>query len=260
MTMGIYKVEAIVLRSRIYGEADRILTLFTLECGKISAIAKGVRKPTSRLRGAVQLFCHSHFVLYSGKSLDTVTQGEARETFHFLQNNLLRLTTASYCAELVDCLTMERQPLGSVFHLLLNTLRCLEQEDPEVVARVFETKLLAVLGYRPRLDRCVSDDHKWQVAESEGPVWFSVEKGGVLCPACACECSQLIQLTPVTVKLLGYFLQAPFARAVKVKIPKESMDELESLLRSYITYHGEVNPRSREFLETLLRKNSENSL
>ena len=86
--MGIYKEEAIVLRSMAYGEADQDLTLFTRGTGKVAAIAKGVRKPSSRLRGAVQLFSHSHLVIYSGKNLDTISQGDADENFSFIEQDL----------------------------------------------------------------------------------------------------------------------------------------------------------------------------
>ena len=111
--MGIYKAESIVLRSRVYGEADRILVLYTREAGKVSAIAKGVRKTTSRLRGAVQLFNHTYLVLYTGKTLDTVSQG--RQGAVFLPGAGLRtFTAASYCAEL-DRLTPDREPQPRVF-------------------------------------------------------------------------------------------------------------------------------------------------
>ncbi len=262
--MGIYKTEAIVLRSWVYGEADRILALFTREAGKVSAIAKGVRKPTSRLRGAVQLFSHTHLVLYTGKSLDIVTQGEAEETFSFLQHDLARLAAASCCAELVDRLTMEKQPAGKVFHLLLTALRVLEKGDPELLAPVFELKLLAALGYQPQLEGCVMGKHEgWQAPGPEvqeaPPVWFSIEKGGVLCPACAVRCPGAQAVSPATIGALGYFLRTPLDRAVRVKIGKGSLVELASLLRSYLAYHGEVSVRTWDFLDAL-RKSAPPSL
>lgn len=262
--MGIYKAEAIVLRSRVYGEADRLLTLFTREAGKVSAIAKGVRKPTSRLRGAVQLFSHTHLVLYTGKSLDTITQGEAEETFSFLQHDLERLAVASSCAELVDRLTLEKQPLEKVFQLLLAALRALEKGGPELLARVFEIKLLALLGYQPRLEECVLGGHEgWRPPEpgarEAGPVWFSVEKGGVLCSSCAERCPDAYPLSPATVGALGYFLRTPLERAVRAKIGKKSLSELAVLLRSFLGYHGEVNVRTWSFLDAL-RKGEFSSL
>lgn len=257
--MGIYKAEAIVLRSRVYGEADRILTLFTREHGKTSAVAKGVRKPTSRLRGAVQLFSHTHLVLYAGKSLDTISQGEAEETFSFLQDDLILFTTASHCVELVDCLILERQPLKKVFYLLLAALRALEKEDPELVARVFEAQLLAAVGYQPQLEQCTVGRHQgWQapvqeVGENE-PIWFSVERGGVLCSSCAQNSPRVLALSPATIGALAYFLRTPLDRAVRAKVGKGSRAELAFLLRSYLAYHGEVRPRAWEFLKIFQEK------
>jgi DNA repair protein RecO (recombination protein O) len=250
--MGIYKEEAIVLRSMPYGEADRILTLFTRGAGKVAAIAKGVRKPSSRLRGAVQLFSHTHLVLYGGKTLDTITQGDSDETFSFIEQDLDKLAAASCFAELVDRLTMERQPQPKLFQLLLTAMRTLEGSDPELLGRVFETKLLAALGYRPQFEGCVMEHHDdRQVLQPGGtaadPVWFSIESGGVLCPACAANCPGALTLSPPTVAALAYFLRSPLDRAVRVRIERRSRLELASLLHSFICYHGDVRPRSWQF-------------
>ncbi len=250
--MGIYKEEAMVLRSMAYGESDRILTLFTRGAGKVSAIAKGVRKPSSRLRGAVQLFSHTHLVLYGGKTLDTITQGDADETFGFIEQDLNRLTAASCFTELVDRLTMERQPQPKLFQLLLTAMRALEGSDPELLGRVFEIKLLAALGYQPQFEGCVMSHHDdWQTQQPgvpvAGPVWFSIERGGVLCPACAANCPGALTLSPPTVAALAYFLRAPLDRAVRVRIEPRNRLELASFLHSFICYHGDVRPRSWQF-------------
>lgn len=251
--MGIYKEEAIVLRSMAYGEADRILTLFTRGTGKVAAIAKGVRKPSSRLRGAVQLFSHTHLVLYAGRTLDTVTQGDADETFGFVERDLDRLAAASCFAEAVDRLTMERQPLPKLFQLLLTALRALDESDPELLGRVFEAKLLAILGYRPQLDGCVMGGHDGRQAPGRpgaaaGPVWFSIERGGVLCPDCAVNCPDALAVSPPTVAIMAYFMQAPLERAARTRVEPGSRSELASLLRSFISYHGDIRPRSWQFV------------
>lgn len=249
--MGIYKAEAIVLRSMVYGEADRILTLFTREAGKISAIAKGVRKTTSRLRGAVQLFSHTRLVLYGGRSLDTVSQGEAEEEFSYLEQDVERFATASYCAELVDRLTPEREPQSRVFFLMLSVLQALKQGDAELAARIFELKLLDVLGYCPSLTECVVGNHALSSATGEGiqRVWFSIERGGVVCAACAKSCEGVLSFSPATLGVLGYFLRSPLEHAVKAKLSPRVMQELASLLQGFLTYHGDVRPRSRCFLD-----------
>jgi len=249
--MGIYKEEAIILRSMAYGEADRILTLFTRGTGKVAAIAKGVRKPSSRLRGAVQLFSHAHLVIYGGKTLDTISQGDADESFGFIEQDLDRLAAASCFTELVDRLTMERQPQPKLFQLLLTALRALEVSDPEMLGRVFETKLLAILGYQPQLDGCVMGcDDVRQALQSEAatePVWFSIERGGLLCPACAAKTPGAQALSPPTVAAMAYFLRSPLDRAVRVRIERRNLLELASFLRSFISYHGDIRLRSWQF-------------
>lgn len=249
--MGIYKAEVIVLRSMVYKEADRILTLFTRGDGKVSAIARGVRKTTSRLRGAVQLFSHTHLVLYSGRSLDTVSQGDAEEQFSYLEQDLERFSTASYCAELIDRLTQAREPQPKVFFLILSALRALKQGNPELIARVFELKLLDVLGYRPSLTECVVGNHPFSIDTGEQlkQVWFSIEEGGVVCPACAENCEGVRSFSPATLGVLDYFLRAPLEQAIKAKITPHVLRELASLLQGFLTYYGDVRPRSRSFLD-----------
>jgi DNA repair protein RecO (recombination protein O) len=245
--MAIYKAEAIVIRSRVYGEADSILTLMTREAGKVPAIAKGVRKPSSRLRGAVQLFSHTQLVLYSGRTLDNITQGEAVDPFSFLEQNVERMTAASYAAELADRLTEEHQPAFRVYQLLLNLLRALERGEPEMLIRVFEVQLLAVLGYRPRLDGCVLDGRPLE----NGPAWFSVERGGLLCPECAGKTPGAVPLLPATAKALDYFLRTPLEQAARVRLAERSRQELASLLRSFMIYHCDVRLRSWGFFDSM---------
>ncbi len=254
--MKLYKVEAIVIRSRIYGEADRLLTFFTRERGKVPAVARGARKPSSRLRGAVQLFSRSYLLLHAGRTLDTVSQGEVLEDFSYLQEDLGRFGVAGYCAELADRLTLERHPLEEVFRCLLEALRALRRADPELVARAFEVKLLAALGYKPRLEGCAGGNHPgWQPpeqgGEGVGPVAFSVEKGGVLCPACASQLPGVFLLAPATLGVLSYFLRAPLGNVARVRVPPHTREELAQVLEAYLAYHGEVRAKARDFLREI---------
>ncbi|MGI6406228.1 MAG: DNA repair protein RecO [Syntrophaceticus sp.] len=257
--MGIYKAEAIVLRSMVYKEADRILTLFTREEGKVSAIARGVRKTTSRLRGAVQLFSHTHLVLYSGRSLDTVSQGDAEEHFSYLEQDLERFSTASYCAELVDRLTQAREQQPKVFFLLLSALRALKNGNPELTARVFELKLLDILGFCPSLTECVVGNHPFSIETEElKQVWFNIEEGGIVCPACAENCEGVRSFSPATLGALGYFLRAPLEQAIKAKLNSHVLRELAGLLQGFLTYHGDARLRSRSFLDAFRNEDAGN--
>jgi DNA repair protein RecO (recombination protein O) len=98
----LYRTEAIVIKRSDFFEADRLLTLYTPKLGKIRAIAKGVRKPTSRKSGHVELFTHSQLLIAKGRNLDIVTQAETVHAFRSLREDLLRTTYAFYGAELLD--------------------------------------------------------------------------------------------------------------------------------------------------------------
>ncbi len=97
-----YRSEAIVLRRSNFGEADRLLTLYSREYGKIRAIAKGARKPQTRKSGHVELFMRTNFLFAKGKNIDVITQAEVIETYSEFLQDIVRTTYASYAVELLD--------------------------------------------------------------------------------------------------------------------------------------------------------------
>jgi len=118
----LYRTEAIVLRRSNFGEADRLLTLYTPEWGKLRVIAKGVRKPTSRKSGHLELFTHSRLLVAKGRNLDIVTQAETLHSFRPLREDLLRTGWAYYAAELLDRFVEEGIEDRPLFNLFLATL------------------------------------------------------------------------------------------------------------------------------------------
>src|SRR5579871_1222987 len=181
--MPAYTATGLVLHRLNLGETDKILTLYTREHGKLSAVAKGARRAGSRLSGATELFTDSRFLLATGKTLDIVTQCEIRESFPALRADLERLARATYFCELLDRLTQERDSLQSaeLHDLTLAALALLQRENRYLdgVVHAYELQLLAELGYAPVLDRCV------RCGEPLGqrPVGFSPALGGTLCAA-----------------------------------------------------------------------------
>jgi DNA repair protein RecO (recombination protein O) len=154
----VYKAQAVVLKRISFGETDRILTLFTLEHGKLSAIAKGARRSVSRIAAATEPLTHSRMLLAMGQNLDVLTQGEVKEAFHDIRCDLTKIAYASYFTEFVIASVEERQPNPELFHLLLSALYMLQRtEMPDLVARLFELQALRILGYEPELRQCVRD-------------------------------------------------------------------------------------------------------
>lgn len=181
--MGVYHADAIVIRSREYGESDRLLTLFSREHGKIQAVAKGVRKPKSRQRGGVQLFTYGDYLLYKGKSLDTVNQASPKDSFPHLWMDFDQSMAATAIAELLDMATIPGQPYPELFTLTYTCFFLLEHCEPTLVQSAYTLKLLTQLGYRPRFTECSECGKKVQ----EERLLFSPEAGGVLCKECKKE-------------------------------------------------------------------------
>jgi len=165
----LYRTEAIVLKRRDYGEADRILTVFTPDFGKLTLLAKGVRKTRSRKAGHVELFTDSTMLVAKGRTWDLVSQAEMIEPFRALHEDLQRTSYAFYIAELLDGFTQERDPHPQIFALLKETLSRLAASKDEVlplVARFFDLRLLSQMGY-PRLhstpDGYFLGEHLWHL-------------------------------------------------------------------------------------------------
>ena len=144
------------MRRMDLGEADRVLTLFTHRHGKVKAIAKGVRKPGSRKAGHVELFMLVDVLVSRGRSLDILTQAEMIEAYRPLREELVRMTYASHCVELVDAFTEEADPNPHLFDLLAAGLLWLSTtDDLRRTTRFIELALLEFAGFRPDFFNCV---------------------------------------------------------------------------------------------------------
>lgn len=242
--MGPYQVEAVVLRSRSYGEADAILTLYSREKGKISAIAKGVRKPKSRKRAGVQFLSHGKFLMYEGKSLDTVTQCEALHSFAFLQDDLVKMAYANYMAELLEAFVVEGEGNDALFFLFLTTLHLLADYDSDVLVRSFELRFLTLLGYRPILEHCVSCEGALGTE-----VRFSSDLGGVLCQGCFGKDPYAAKCSRGTVEIMKTLTKQDLRKLKVLKVGQEAKSELGRILRWYILARSEKNLKTLSFLD-----------
>lgn len=145
--MHSFKTEGIILKRNNFGEADRILTIYTKGRGKIRAIAKGVRKIISRKAGSLELFNHSAIFLAKGKNLDIISEVQTINSFRRWRKNLLSVGLAYYLCELVDKLTPDEQENRSVFNLLRDYLDKIGILPSLKLVRGFEEGLLAELGF-----------------------------------------------------------------------------------------------------------------
>lgn len=141
-----FKTEGIILKRRDFGEADRILTVFTLR-GKISIVAKGVRRITSRRAGNVELLNRVSMYLYQAKGMPILTEAESIQNFEKLKADLTLSTVAFHIIEMVDKLTAENQEDRILYQYLVEVLTRLEKNPRQILIRAFEAKLLSHLGF-----------------------------------------------------------------------------------------------------------------
>lgn len=246
----LYKTEAIVLRRRDLGEADKVLVLYTPYLGKLSAVAKGVRRPTSKLGGHVELLTHSMMMLARGRNLDIVTQSQILHSFPGLRSNLERTSYAFCAAELVQRFTEEHIENQPLFRLLLNLLLYLEETDsPDLALRHFEVHVLGLVGYRPELRRCLTCDSDLRPVSN----FFSAAAGGTLCPICGTRDRLARPISLNALKVLRFLQDAPTVNEAKINLDPRLSKELEGILTEYITYLLEGEVKSMRFLRDLKR-------
>ena len=142
-----FKAEGIILKRRNLGETDRILTVFTHQRGKITVLAKGVRKITSRRAGNVELLNRSILYLHQAKSFFILTEAQTIDTYPQLKTNLTLSTYAFHIIELVDKLTAENQENDMLYEHLVNVLQRLSRNPRQILVRAFEAKILTNQGF-----------------------------------------------------------------------------------------------------------------
>ncbi len=246
-----YRSEAIVLRRRDFGEADRMLTLYSREFGKIQALAKGARKPLTRKTGHVELFMRSQFMFAKGKNIDIVTQAELVEAYPALRDDLVRTTYASYAVELLDRFTAEADRDLRKYDLLSQALGWFADSDNLLLAaRFYELRLLSAAGFQPQLFHCVSCGEPIQ----EQDQFFSPELGGLLCPNCQQADTRAWPLSSSAVKVLRYLQTRDWQTVSRLHLKRPLHAELEGVMHHYLHYLLERQLKSVDFLNRLRRE------
>jgi DNA repair protein RecO (recombination protein O) len=247
----VYRTEAIVLRRTDFGEADRLLTVFTPERGKLKLIAKGARKPSSRKSGHVELFSYGHYLVAVGRELDIVTQAETLEPYLPLREDLLRTTYAYYVAELADAFTAERDENRPLFDLLKDAFGWLcEAGDLLLAARYYELHLLGLVGYQPQLFVCGGCKEPLQPEVN----YFHAAEGSVLCRKCGYDQVGTGELSVNALKVLRFLQTREWQTCRLLRLSPASHAEIERTMNHYITYQLERKLKSVDFLQRLRRQ------
>ncbi|MFC1908838.1 DNA repair protein RecO [Chloroflexota bacterium] len=243
-----YQTEAIIVKKTKLGEADRILTLYTPHLGKIQAVAKGIRRPRSKLAGHLELLTHSLVSLARGRNLATVTGSQTINGFLPLKSDLWLSSCALFATELVNQFTAAHVENYPLFQLLLKTMEQLCQAgDKELVLRYFELHLLDMVGYRPQLRECIS----CHLPLEETDNLFCPGAGGMLCPVCSPNQPFSYPLTVNVQKVLRLFQDSDYSVVIRVKTNPELSRQLEKTLGDYLKYLLERDVKSAAWLGIL---------
>ena len=261
-----FRVEAVILRHNDWGEADRLLTLFTLELGKVRSVAKGVRKLRSRKAGHLEPFTRASLLLARGRETLLVTQAETIDAYMPLREDLLAATYASYVVELLDRFTYEEGENRGLYRLLTETLSRLASSrstDPsletgserllqDLSVRYYEMRLLDLVGFRPQLFVCLGCQEEIKPQDQ----FFSAERGGVLCPKCARGVTEARPVTMNVLRYLRHFQRSNWNEAARAPLSAALNREIEMVMQYYLTYLLERGLNTPRFLRHL-RSNEE---
>lgn len=242
-----FRASAVVLRHSDWGEADRILTLYTREQGMVRAIAKGARKVTSRKAGHLQPFTHITVQLAKGRDLLIITQVETVNAFLPLHDDLVKTGYAAYVVELLLRFSYEEESANpSVFRLLVETLDRIEKEDEAWLAiRYYEMRFLDAVGFRPQLFECANCGREI-LAEDQ---FFSFTAGGVICPRCGEGVPNIMRISLEALKYLRHFQRSSYRDASRAKPSFEVQKEAEVLMQGYFTHLLERELNSPGFIK-----------
>jgi len=245
----VYKVEGVILRRRNLGEADTIFTIFTAEQGKFDAVARGVRKARSRMRGHLEPLTRSRLMLARGRTLDVFTQAETIAAYRNVRDDLERQAAAFYCAELVDRFTAERQEQRDVFGLLVLILEALDLGAPLQVVRLFELRLLTLTGFELQVDSCVICGGRLPETET----LLSGTTGGAVCANCRATAGGGRLLSVRALKVIRFAQSASLDAFAGLRMSDDLAGEVRLALADVIRAVLDREPSTTKFVSDVAR-------
>ena len=222
-------MKGIIIAENNMGDFDKMLTMLTPGVGKISCVAKGARRPNSALLAGTQFLCFGEYVMYRGKEHYTINSCESIEVFYNLRTDLDKLSVAVNITKIIQDITNENENSYKILQLYLNTLYMLSETDKDMdfITAVFKLKLLCYLGFRPKIESCVSCRKK------ENLEYFSIKDNGIKCMACARQDKGAIKISESTYLALKYIITAPSKKLFSFSLKDESLQELKLISKVY---------------------------
>lgn len=256
---GHFNTEAIVLSSMDYGESDKIVTLYTLEFGKIKGIAKGAKRSRKRFVNNLEPFSYIRLLFFQkqGRDLVMLEQADIIRRFDSILMEIYRIAFGSYCLELLNEMTPEGQTNQKAFDLLLRSLSILDKGvNIRNIVVSFEMKLLSILGYHPHLEGCVVCKKPGVGAYGHTPlqetkIFFSSVRSGILCFDCRAMESSLISVSPGTIKFLMLAAKTDVEKADRMAMPYWAAEECKEIMDDFLRHQLGKELKSKRFLKKI---------
>lgn len=225
--MGTIKIKGIVIAENNMGDFDKMLTILTPN-GKISCSAKGARRPKSQLMAGTQFLCFGEFMMFKGSNTYTLNSCDTIELFYNLRIDLDKLKYASHITKIIQDVTDENQNTYKLLQLYLNTLYVMANTeiDLKFITSIFKIRLMCLLGFKPRLDKCSSCGDE-QVNN------FSFKDNGLKCENCSKQDTGTIQISESTKNALKYIAMTPAKKLYSFNISDENKKQLEIIAKIY---------------------------
>lgn len=248
-------VTGMVLSAMPVGDYDKRLVILTKELGKISAFAKGARRPNSALLACSQPFAFGEFSLYAGSSSYTILSAEISNYFGELRNDLDGLCCGFYFCEFADYLTKENNDERNILKLLYQTLRVLGKKylEEQLVRAIFELKIMALNGESPQVFRCVKCDRSLQEQKDKAEAqemhyYFSAVCGGILCEGCRGYDKNAISINTSTLYAMQYIISKEIEKLYSFTVSEEVLNELKRCIKAYLECYIDHEFKSLDML------------
>lgn len=237
-----------VLSTTPIGEYDRRVVILTREQGKISAFARGARKPNSPLVGAVNPFSFGEFTVYAGRNSYTIQSAKITNYFAELREDMIGAYYGFYFLEFANYYTKEANDEREMLKLLYQTLRALvtPKIPNRLIRYIFELRALCINGEGPQVFQCIT------CGCTERPMKFSVKKGGLVCGECDGDIIDGIRLNQSTIYTMQYIESSKIEKLYTFVVNEKVMDELGWIMQRYLDVYVEKRFKSLEILETLI--------
>ncbi len=237
----------IVLTAMPIGEYDKRLVILTKERGKITAFAKGARKPSSAFLACSQPFSFGDFTLYEGRTSYNVMSVEVLNYFGELRSDMEACYYGMYFLEFSDYFTRENEDSTRVLKLLYQSLRALTKGaiTKKLIRRIFELRMLELNGWAPQVFECVKCNSE------TGLDYFQTEAGGIVCSTCRKQMNRVIPISGGTIYTLQYILTSSIEKLYTFTITNEIMNELDKCIEDYRKAYIDKKMKSLDLLEKL---------